>query len=122
MIFSLPANDIVNNLIRDRVSKDVEKEVNETVVTLKEQCSTTGIEKEYLIKTCTKCDYKATNLQVMRRHERVTHGVITGSTSPPTKRKRKQPKNTTDIEGMDIEEEGNVSDISLQIEDMDIDD
>ena len=38
MIFSLPneTNDIVNNLICDLVSKDLEKDVNDTVVTLEE--------------------------------------------------------------------------------------
>ena len=84
------ANDIFNNLTLDLVSKDVEKEVNETAVTLEEQCSTTLIEKEHPMKTCTKCDKKANNFPEMRRHERDTHGVITPSTSPTLKRKRIQ--------------------------------
>ena len=53
---------------------------------LRNFCSTTGIVNEYLIKTCTKCVYKANNLQEMG-HEIDTHGVIKESKSPPTKGK-----------------------------------
>ena len=94
---------------------------NDDVVTLEESCSTTGIEKEFPLKTCKKCDYIAQTLQEMRRHESDTHGIITGSTSPPTKRKRNQCKITTDNIEMDVESDANVSKLDLQIEDMEID-
>ena len=57
----------------------------------------------------------------MRRHKRDRHDVITGSTSPPIKRKQKQ-HTEEEIQKMDIENDGNISDLSSQLEDMDIDD
>jgi hypothetical protein len=52
---------------------------------------------------------------------RDVHGIITGSTSPPTKRKRKQTKATTENCDMDVETVDNISNLSLKVEDMEID-
>ena len=75
---------------------------------------------EHHIKTCSECNYKAQNLQDMKRHGRDIHGIMTGSTSPPAKRKRKQRKVSSDNSvRMDIDDE-NVLNLSLQIEDMEV--
>ena len=58
----------------------------------------------------------------MRRHKRDVHGVITGSTSPPTKKKKIQMVKDDECESMDFANDGNISDLSSQMEDMDIDD
>ena len=73
-------------------------------------------------KACSECDYKARNLQDMRRHLRDVHGIITGSTSPPTKRKRRQSteKDGNDENIMDVDCDDNASDKSVQFEDMEI--
>ena len=76
---------------------------------------------KYKGKACDKCDNTAKDLQEMRRHKRDVHGIITGSTSPPTKRKRKQTKATTENCDMDVETVDNISNFSLQVEDMEID-
>ena len=66
-------------------------------------------------KQCGKCDFKEKDYLLMRRHMRDVHDVITGSTSPPPKRKRRISN-----EPMETEVD-NVKDISFRLEDMDID-
>ena len=69
------------------------------------------------------CDFKAKSFQEMKRHLRDSHGIVTGSTSPPNKKKKKLNLNDSTVnqgnENMDIESD--VSNLSIQIEDMEID-
>ena len=69
-------------------------------------------------KICSDCEYKAKNMQELKRHERDNHGRISASTSPPSKKKRNDDgNNDTDSESMDVDE--NVSNISIQTEEKD---
>ena len=74
-------------------------------------------------KSCCNCDFKAKTLQEMRRHTRDLHGETTSSTSPPTKRKRRENDDKEDAasEGMEVEDNNDVSALSNQLEEMDID-
>ena len=72
-------------------------------------------------KPCDQCDFKANNLQEMKRHMRDSHAVHTESTSPPNKKKRKQEKEQKGRQ-TDTDNDDNVSVLSAQLEDMDIDD
>ena len=75
------------------------------------------------IKLCTECDFKPNDKQ-LQRHRRDEHGILSGSTSPPMKKKRKQSVEKSEHEEMDIQEdddEDEVADLSLKLEEMDID-
>ena len=104
---------------------DTDKEYSEVC----NQCDFTAIaEKKYLVlkvmtnhkkdkhyKFCGECDFKAKSLQDMKRHERDVHDKITGSTSPPTKKKRNISEVINQsVEIMEIEE--NVLSLSVQLE------
>ena len=64
---------------------------------------------------CEQCNYTAKNSLDMKRHMRDNHEVLTSSTSPPPKRKRKQePSDLTE----EMEIDSNVKDLSFVMEDM----
>ena len=72
---------------------------------------------------CCKCDYIEKDLKLMKRHIRDTHGLKTGSTSPPPKKWRhsmEEDKEETVQEPMDTEDQI-LNDLSLDFEDMEID-
>ena len=71
-------------------------------------------------KKCSDCDFIARNKQETKRHMRDDHGVITGSTSPPLKRKRGLIEKEEIEEKMDVENEDDLEDLSLKLEDLDI--
>ena len=76
-------------------------------------------------KSCNFCEYKAKNLQEMKRHARDVHAIISGSTSPPTKKKKPEENiddNLTDEVQLTDEmmEVDNISNLSEQLEVMDI--
>ena len=74
---------------------------------------------EHHIKNCSECEYKAHNLQDMKRHGRDVHGIKTASTSPP-KRKRKLHKEESDNSvRMDIDDK-NVLNMNSDIEEMEV--
>ena len=82
----------------------------------KEQCSNRKSE-------CVQCGKRFKSFQEMKRHSRDEHGHVTGSTSPPKKKKRQQIKLNfeEDEKEMEIdEEEEEVKDISIKLEDMEI--
>ena len=148
IIISNEANEVVSHLLSDMIYlvDDGDSDVDSTV-TLEEMCDDNGIKQkkeysnacdecdlrivaskkyvalqllknhknEYHTKACSDCDYKARSKQEMRRHMRDVHGVITGSTSPPSKKKKCDVNDTSEM--MDVD---NVSNISLQLEEMDI--
>ena len=87
----------------------------------KESCCGSKMIKSSNAKQCCKCDFKVKEFLQMKRHMRDVHDVITGSTSPPPKRKRKISDEFKNLnEPMDTEVD-NVKDISFRLEDMDID-
>ena len=70
---------------------------------------------------CDFCEFKAKNMQEMRRHTRDVHALITGSTSPPLKKKKceENVENVDSNEMMDVE---SIQNLSSQLDHMDIDD
>ena len=78
-------------------------------------------------KRCPECDYKVDNKQEWKRHRRDEHGIISGSTSTPTKKKKNQSNQSNEEEALNVEnpksdnEEENIEDISLKLEAMEID-
>ena len=72
---------------------------------------------------CKQCGKSIRSSQELKRHTRDQHGILSSSTSPPLKKKRKQTKlssDNTDSE-MEIDEsEKDVKNISIQLEDMEI--
>ena len=72
---------------------------------------------------CIQCGERLKSIQEMKRHVRDQHGQATSSTSPPTKKKRQQLKETTESfeNEKEVDEEVEVKDISLKLEDMEID-
>ena len=112
----------------ESLEKEDKKEYNE----LCDKCeSKVKAEKKYLAlqllrkhkkdqhpKNCSECDFKAQNLQELKRHERDVHGKSTISTSPPAKRKRNSPDdNIESMEKMDTEDVIN----EIGQEEMDVD-
>ena len=60
----------------------------------------------------------------MKRHRRDEHGIKSGSTSPPMKSKKKSAVNEEEpmnIENGSDNDDDKVGDLSLKLEDMDID-
>ena len=87
----------------------------------KEVCVSKSIKKKA---SCPQCDVKFVNIQQMKRHTRDVHGVVSVSTSPPLKKKRR--KSNGEVTNKDIEmqsevDEDKLEDLSLKLEDMDID-
>ena len=87
---------------------------------------------------CSKCGFNSNDRMVLRRHNRYQHEVMTNSTSPPHKRKKRlyeetpleaEPINVAEhknsgSEKMDIDEnisEESIKDLSFKLEDMEID-
>ena len=87
---------------------------------------------------CSKCGFNSNDRMVLRRHNRDQHEVMTNSTSPPLKRKKRlyeetpleaEPINVAEhknsgSEKMDIDEnisEESIKDLSFKLEDMEID-
>ena len=74
-------------------------------------------------KKCTDCVFKARNKQEMKRHMRDQHDIITGSTSPPLKRKRKtllEEDETNENMDIDSDVDEKFENLSSKFEDMDI--
>ena len=73
------------------------------------------------IKRCLKCDFEVKDFMIMKRHMIDVHDVITGSTSPPPKRKRKASTEfNSSNESMETDD-ASIKDISIGMEDMEID-
>ena len=69
---------------------------------------------------CVKCDFCVTDKNIMKRHMRDKHDVMSCSTSPPPKKKKDEVEEKEDEpEPMELEEECFV-DLSKSLEDMDI--
>jgi hypothetical protein len=100
-------------------------ELIQIILKHKELCSSRKMKSLSKHKTCTVCDFVATNGQHMKRHNRDEHNILNGSTSPPPKKTKVSPVNINDIseemEIVDNEEEECVKDLSFKLEDMDID-
>ena len=79
--------------------------------------------EECHFKTCCDCEFRAKNLQEMKRHVRDEHNITSYSTSPPMKKKRIRRMNS--IESMDITSElfksNDEKDLSFKFEEMEID-
>jgi hypothetical protein len=71
-------------------------------------------------RSCNFCEFKAKNKQEMKRHTRDAHAITTGSTSPPTKKKKKCDENNEKVDTNEIMDVDNISILSEQLEDMDI--
>ena len=76
-------------------------------------------------RTCNLCDFIPKDMQQLKRHRRDEHGFISGSTSPPLKKKKNQAGSKDVEEPMNIgnesdNEEDKVENLSLKLEDMDI--
>ena len=90
----------------------------------KEICTFKGFKdtKSY----CPQCSLQMKDTNLMKRHMRDKHGHISISTSPPLKKKRKPTIADNEIDSdceIHIEEEfDEIKDISLELEDMEIDD
>ena len=87
----------------------------------RETCCGARMSKTSLKLSCIKCDFKAQDSMIMRRHMRDIHDSASVSTSPPPKKQRKSTVESkeNDDEDMDFEEE-KVHDLSLKLEDMEI--
>ena len=71
---------------------------------------------------CNICDFEDKNSMNMRRHMRDEHNIITGSTSPPPKRKRRVlEEDTNSVEEMDTNDNDEGHDISIKLEEMEVD-
>ena len=71
---------------------------------------------------CDVCDFEDKNSMSMRRHERDEHDIITVSTSPPPKRKRRvSVENSNDAELMETSDNDEVLDLSIKLEEMEVD-
>ena len=70
---------------------------------------------------CIKCDFHVKDKITLKRHMRDQHEVVTCSTSPPLKRKRRSKLIEDKVQIMDVEED-NLVDLSVSLEEMEIDD
>ena len=144
-------SDVIESLLTDVIDISDDEDPN---VTLKEN-SNESFEKEYINaceycdfsitagkkyvavqlllkhkdechhKTCSDCEFKAKNLQEMKRHIRDVHTIAFSSTSPPLKKKRMKRNDSiesmdiaTDVLDISVEKE---EDISFKFEEMEID-
>ena len=77
-------------------------------------------------RTCNLCDFIPKDKQQLKRHRRDEHGFITGSTSPPLKKKKNQAGSKDVEEPMNMgkesdNEEDEIVNLSFKLEDMDVD-
>ena len=73
----------------------------------------------FKIAKCVECDFSAKDSVVMKRHMRDQHDIMSSSTSPPLKRKKKTDDvNLIESEPMDVEE--SFINLSIELDNMEI--
>jgi hypothetical protein len=101
--------------------KDVVENILNEVIVISDEEDTEEITLEEVVKV----NFMAKDKQQLRRHRRDEHGVNTGSTSPPLKKKKRKSIENIE-EPMVVDNEGEndddkVEDLSFKLEEMDID-
>ena len=71
---------------------------------------------------CCNCDFETNNILIMKRHTRDVHGIITGSTSPPSKKKKKSVDENVDenVDSQEPMDTSDVKDLSRSMEEMEL--
>ena len=95
--------------------------IAQIIINHKKECNK-SVRKSTTRDKCSKCDFEAKEIMVMRRHLRDVHEAGTVSLSPPLKKKRKMSDEEEEIKTMEIDdvEDDAIENLSFKMDDMEI--